>query len=121
MPVSSVQHRSSNPGFEQVVLLVRHVLRLRPVYLCDSGNDYRLRVYDIRVSRKLAMLKVKLATGWSTVSFGERLVDGSGELLYEHPGIFDFDLKESEKTLEDFVSQLGLLPWCKGQAALTRK
>jgi hypothetical protein len=58
-------------------------------------------------------LQVKTVVDWMTVSFGERLVDNSGEVLYERPGCFDFDPESEEEALDEFLSHFGILPWLK--------
>ena len=95
--------RRSHAYLDSVVQCVRRVMRKMPVYLLDGENTYRLRIYGIRISRKSDLLQVKLVTDWSTVSFGERLLDQCDDILYESPGYLDFDL-------ELMVSRIGLMP-----------
>ncbi len=90
----------------------RHLAKRKAVFVTNLAQRYKVRIYDIRISSEHQFLQVRSCSCWSSVWPTEKLVNEYGESLYESPARYEYDEDASEEALENFVTQIGLIPWC---------
>jgi len=80
------------------------------VYLRGRADAYVISVWGARRTSDRMSIQADTVFGWSTVAGGERLIDDSGECLYDCP---DYDESENELSsgdIEALVRTIGLMP-----------
>lgn len=101
---ATTHHLASAYLGEVSTRLTRLLNRRVSIYLTDNENTYKIRVYGVRVSPNDDLLEVNTCTGWSSVWYSERLIDGYGDILFESIPLEEFDTE----LLDCLVRKIGV-------------